>query len=303
MRPVTRRRSRGSADAATVAIALHEVRIRTPFATARSWSASTASAYRARVGEIDDVAARARSRSRPARSNAIGTARRYRRSTSFALERPRERDAVLDIDAYVAARARRDDRADPDLREPARDDAAEEARADDDDAPQRSFTARYTHHGQKSAKRTAVAMAASRYRPASVATLSVIPAAHISGGPDPLHGGQAHRKREPDPACGVETVGDDTREHEREGSGRRVVQDQHRLRRHIGDQSAHGEGDGHERRADPTAPPGVEPRSDSAAAIHTAQPSLPRDQMRLHVRGAARQRRRRSVSPARERRP
>ena len=59
-------------------------------------------------------------------------------------------------------RARRHDRGDPHLREPARDDTAEEARAYDNDASQRSFTARYTHHGQKSANSTAVAIAASR---------------------------------------------------------------------------------------------------------------------------------------------
>ena len=53
-----------------------------------------------------------------------------------------DRAVVLDVDAHVAPRTRCDHRRDPDIREPARDRAAEEARAEDDGASQRSFTAR-----------------------------------------------------------------------------------------------------------------------------------------------------------------
>ena len=53
-----------------------------------------------------------------------------------------ERRVVLDIDAQFAVAVRRHDRCDPDVRQAAPDHAAEEARADHQDAPQRSFTAR-----------------------------------------------------------------------------------------------------------------------------------------------------------------
>jgi hypothetical protein len=96
---------------------------------------------RAGIGEVDDVAAtldgrlEERQRARLERPGGVD-------DDVLGLERTREPAAILDVDVDVAARARRDHRADAAGGEPARDDAAEEPVAEHDDASQRSFIPR-----------------------------------------------------------------------------------------------------------------------------------------------------------------
>src|SRR5258705_1858059 len=91
-----------------------------------------------------------------------------------------DRARVGDIEAQLATRARRHNGRDPNRGEASCDHATEEARANDHDASHRSFTARYRHHGQKSAKSTAVAPAVISGTFASAPTLSRMPAVHMT---------------------------------------------------------------------------------------------------------------------------